>query len=201
MAGTTLREHQRLALIRTGVHPFIFNVLGTSPEALERSPTTYHPAMAPYLPKPSDARGILHFYGLNDATISRILSTKGSKLASVPGKIRNAAGKWEFPLALVLESVYLTTAPQPKLPVPRTYSSYYSCGLQQGLRPEFACTLGLHSQDPRNRYMSTEFYDLVSAVDGSRDIVVSNCFILRQLWLSQMEWENKESTDETNSKR
>ncbi|GAB1312049.1 hypothetical protein MFIFM68171_02259 [Madurella fahalii] len=194
MAAPNVSE-EMLTAIRAGVHPFMLRVLGLSAatQALSDSRVRYDAAMASQLPAPSDARAILGFFGLDAPAVDRVLSAAGQSVFSLPPKTRNAHGGWAFPLSDALEQAYHRSAPPAQHPVPQTYEGYFACGLQQGLRPEFACTVGLHPEDPRFSELQQDFYQMVDPQNASRDKVTSNKYLLDALWCDRMKQEGDES--------
>lgn len=189
----TALSEEILTIIRSGVHPFVLRVMGSTAAALAVTSMSYHPAMADQLPAPSDARGILDFFGLDSDAITRVLSAAGPDINSLAAKARRKNGNWKFPLSDALETAYHQSAPPAVRPVPKTYEGYFACALQQGLRPEFACTIGLHPDDPRFAATHQDFYQVVSPQDASRDEVVANKYFLHALWSEQMEQEGEEA--------
>ena len=187
MVAPTLTA-EMLTIIRNGVHPFMFRVLGLegAKEIRQRPDGSYHPSLAGHLPAPSDARGILDFFGLDSVAVDRVLEAAGPGVLSLPAKRGH-----DFPLSDGLLKAYHQSAPAAPYPLPETYDAYFSCAIQQGLRPEFACTVGLHPEDPRFVEVHEDFYQVVSARDAARDQVTGNKYLLDELWCDQMEEEGE----------
>jgi hypothetical protein len=194
MAASTRLTKDMLTIITTGVHPFILKTLGSTPEALAHSSSDYHPSMAPYLPEPSDARGILDFFGLSSSAADRVLSAGGPNIQGLPGIQKDeTTGRCSFPLSDALLEAYHESAPPVEIPFAKSYEGYLACALQQGLRPEFACRVGLHPQDVRFERLQHDFYDVVDPQEASRERVVNNKFLLNVLWYKRMKQEGEAS--------
>lgn len=194
---TPILTTEMLAIVRNGVHPFVLRHLGLegATQFKDRSGSFYHPSLASNLPSASDARGILDFFGLDPATASRVLEATGPSVLSLPGKGRNRYGGRDYPLADALLEAYLHNAPAAESHVPPTYEGYFNCAIQQGLRPEFACTVGLHPEDPRFERAGADFYDVVDPKNAARDRVVANNYLLHELWGNRMEQEGEGSVE------
>jgi hypothetical protein len=180
MAATALTGSLAL-IVRTSVHPFILKTMGSSPAALAHPVTVFDEKMAPYLPQPSDSRGILDFFGLDSVAAQRTLQAAAAVDAH-PGKVQDkATGSYDFPRSNALLRAYIESTPRAPR-VPDTYDAWFACAQTQGLRPEFACNVGLHPTDPRYGPDHADFYVMVSPENASRDKVVSNKFMLDALW-------------------
>ncbi|KAL7932809.1 hypothetical protein V8C35DRAFT_306830 [Trichoderma chlorosporum] len=186
---------EMLTIIRNRVHPFVLRILGLegAKKFGERLESSYHPSLAAHLPSPADARAILDFFGLDSGAVTRVLEAAGPGVLSLPPKSRNKHGGLAFPLSDALLEAYQRSAPAVASPVPETYDGYFACAIQQGLRPEFACTVGLHPEDPRFEEVGEDFYSVVSARDAARDRVAGNKYLLDELWGDRIEEEGEAS--------
>lgn len=184
MAATALTGSLAL-IVRTGVHPFILKVMGSSPAALAHPVTVFDESMAAHLPRPSDSRGILDFFGLDSAAAQRTL--EATAVDAHPGKVQDeATGRCGFPRSDALLRAYIDSTPPAPKSVPDTYDAWFACARTQGLRPEFACNVGLHPTDPRYGPDHADFYVVVDPENASRDKVVSNKYVLDALWRDRM---------------
>ncbi|KAK0719118.1 hypothetical protein B0H67DRAFT_642501 [Lasiosphaeris hirsuta] len=184
---------EMLTIIRHSVHPFVLTTLGLegAKKFRDRSDSSYDAVLAAHLPSPADARAILAFFGLDTRAIARVLSAAGPSVLSLPAMARNSRGGRIFPLSDALASAYRRSAPAVDSPVPKTYDGYFACAVQQGLRPEFACTVGMHPEDPRFGEAGAEFYQVVGAEEAARDQVVANKYLLHELWRDRIEEEGE----------
>ncbi|KAH8432803.1 uncharacterized protein LDX57_010432 [Aspergillus melleus] len=148
-------ELARLTISRGGIHPF----LGPLEPSNEYPYYIFHPDWA--LPDPADTRECLKWVGLSDDKIIQVEQKFNELYPDYQGPVCGYDEKYtsggtpggrnyiDFPVVARMVKVYYGMVDHWSSDHEYTHEGYIKKAIQQGLRPEFAVSCGMHKDDPR----------------------------------------------------